>query len=117
MVSQISERLVESVQRRATRLIPSLKHLPYEERLQKINLSSLHYRPARGDMIKVYKYVHGNYNVGVNLLNLAEDSVTRGHPYKLKTVNCQTSVRKAFLIIAWLIYGTPCLRVWLLPQH
>ncbi len=35
---------VEAVQRRATRMIPSIKNLPYEERLRKLKLPTLVYR-------------------------------------------------------------------------
>ena len=44
---------IEKVQRRATKLIPTLKDLPYEERLRCLRLPSLNYRRRRGDMIQV----------------------------------------------------------------
>ena len=40
-------RMVENVQRRATRLLPELRHLSYSERLQELNLSTLLYRRKR----------------------------------------------------------------------
>ena len=40
---------VEKIQRRATRLIPSLKGLSYEERLRALKLPSLEHRRRRGD--------------------------------------------------------------------
>ena len=44
--------LLENVQRRATKLVPSLKNYSYEDRLMILNLPSLYYyRCARGDMI------------------------------------------------------------------
>ena len=46
---------IENVQRRATKYLPSLKNLSYEERLQKLKLPTLRYRRLRGDMIKTYK--------------------------------------------------------------
>ena len=46
---------VENVQRRATRQIPGLKELTYDQRLKKLKLPSLRYRRARGDMIEAYK--------------------------------------------------------------
>ena len=43
---------VESVQRRATKMIPELCKMSYEERLQALDLPSLEYRRNRGDMIQ-----------------------------------------------------------------
>ena len=53
---------LEKVQKRATKLIPALKHLPYKDRLKACNMSTLHYRRGRGDMIKTYKIVSGIYD-------------------------------------------------------
>ena len=50
---------IEGVQRRATKIIPTLKNLAYPERLKKLKLPKLAYRRARGDMIEVYKIVNG----------------------------------------------------------
>ena len=51
--------MIEKVQKRATRMISSLKTLPYEERLRALNLPSLYYHRKRGDMILVYQIFHG----------------------------------------------------------
>ena len=48
--------LIEGVQRPATKLVPELKDLEYEERLKRMDLPSLRYRRVRGDMIETYKY-------------------------------------------------------------
>jgi len=40
---------IEKIQKRATKLVLSLKHLPYIERLRQLNLSTLKYRRLRGD--------------------------------------------------------------------
>jgi hypothetical protein len=42
--------LLEGVQCRASKLIPELKELSYDERLKKIKLTSLAIRRFRGDM-------------------------------------------------------------------
>ena len=45
--------LIERVQRRATKLVPSIKNKPCTDRLTLVNLPSLYYRRKRGDMILV----------------------------------------------------------------
>jgi len=53
--------VIEKVQKKATKLVTSLKHLPCSERLKQLMLSTLKYRILRGDMrhmIEVFKIVH-----------------------------------------------------------
>ena len=45
---------IEKVQRRATKIVPGMNNLSYEERLIKLKLSSLNYRRMRGDLIQKY---------------------------------------------------------------
>ena len=73
---------IEKVQRRATKLLPNLSKMSYEGRLRKIGLPTLAYRRVRGDMIEVYKRLHGLYDIdGCPNLHLATYKVrpTRGH--------------------------------------
>ena len=56
--NQADRKLVERVQRRATRLVPELRSLPYEERLRKLNLPSLKNRRRRGDMVTMFNVMH-----------------------------------------------------------
>ena len=88
---------IENVQRRATKLIPELKHLPYTERLKKLNLPSLKYRRIRGDMINVYKILNDNDQNSTNkrIIQLNETShSTRGHDKRLKKGRYKTNIRK-----------------------
>ena len=50
---------LEGVQRRATKMIPGLKNLSYQERLKRLGMFSLNRRRLRGDMIEVFKMIHG----------------------------------------------------------
>ena len=49
--------LIESIQRRFTRMIPSIRKFSYEERLKKLGLWTLEDRRIRADLVEVYKMV------------------------------------------------------------
>ena len=75
---------LENVQRRATKLVQSIRHLDYEDRLKKLNLFSLKQRRDRGDMIMVYKIIHGYMDIKISdMFTMNTNSKTRGHHLKL----------------------------------
>jgi ribonuclease P/MRP protein subunit RPP40 len=78
------EQALESVQRLATRMIPSLRYNNYQERCETLNIFTLSYRRVRGDLILVYKVLRlGMYPALKNILPLAPPSNLRGHRLKL----------------------------------
>ena len=52
--------ILENIQRRATKILPAIGLLSYEERLIYLGLPSLEYRRLRADMIQVYKILHNH---------------------------------------------------------
>ena len=90
-------KLLEGVQRRATKLIPNLKEMNYNERLKVLKLPSLQYRRVRGDIIEAYKYLHKIYDVSPCPLTLDDNPVsTRGNSLKLKKPRYNKSVTQKF---------------------
>ena len=86
---------IENVQRRATRLLPSLSDLPYSNRLGFLKLPSLKYRRLRGDLIQLYKIVHGCYNVDYRtFFNFSHVTSTRGDKFKIFIEGCSSNIRK-----------------------
>ena len=47
--------MIEKIQRRATKLVPNLKHLLYSTRLSKFGLTDLTMRRLRTDLIQLFK--------------------------------------------------------------
>ncbi|KAK3088186.1 hypothetical protein FSP39_015873 [Pinctada imbricata] len=88
---------IENVKKRATKMLPSLKNLTYEERLKSLELPILRFRRLRGDIIEVFKILTGIYDKRVcsDLFGLNLSS-TRGHPFKLKKKRSRLDVRKHF---------------------
>ena len=98
-MSKGDQRLVEKVQRRATKLVPDLQFKPYSQRLEELGLPSLTYRRLRGDMITIYQILNGSLHVHPGLLQLSTCSRTRGHHLKLQKPRARTRSRRNYLSV------------------
>ena len=105
---------IEGVQRRATKMIPEIKKLSYPDRLKFLNLPTLAYRRARGDMIEVYKIVHNIYDINVSnkILSMREKLVSlRGHTFTLEHKRLYSKARINY-------FGNRTVNMWnSLPDH
>ena len=96
--------LLEKVQRRAVNMVVGLTSHTYEGKLKELNLPTLKERRMRGDMIQVWKYVHG-VNPGLtNLFQMAgtqHQRVSRhtGNPLNICRQNARLDVRKNFFTV------------------
>lgn len=102
--------LIEKVQRRFTKRIPSLHDLSYSERLAMINLEPLELRRLRFDLINYYKILHNqspidafehfNYYYpvassrtgGPKLLKAAKGTNTVMHSFFNRAIDCWNSL-------------------------
>lgn len=74
--------VLERVQHRATKLAHSISNLSYENRLSKLGLTTLQERRQRGDMIQLYKIMHGVEHLDRgNQFQIIQNQV-RGHCFK-----------------------------------
>ena len=55
--------MLERVQRRATKMIQTLRDVSYEMRLKECGLTTLETRRLRGDQIEVFKILNGYENI------------------------------------------------------
>ena len=88
--------LLENVQRRATKMIPGLSHLSYSDRLKHLELPTLAYRRARGDMIQVFKLTHEEigYDKSLPPIFIRSSNNLRGHTKKLFMTSAHRDIRK-----------------------
>ena len=96
---------LEKIQRRATKMVPELKDITYEERMKEMRLPSLAYRRMRGDVIEMYKYTHGIYDVSKKPFQLDPDSSRRNNGCKLFKRRWKTPARTNF-------FGNRVLNSW-----
>ena len=97
---------IERVQRRATKMVPSIKNLPYSQRLERLNLETLEYRRRRADLLETYRIMNGIHQIDQNchcskcpdkkmFMQPAQTVTTRGHSSKLR-VQEATGIRRNF---------------------
>ena len=89
---------LEAVQRNFTRRIPGMESKSYSERLEALNLESLELRRLKADLILVYKIIFGLVDVDTDkFFKLRQDSITRGHDFKVIPEHSVIDVRKHFI--------------------
>ena len=96
---------IEKVQRRVTKMIPSISALTYEERLKRTGLISLENRRLRADLLEVFKILKGFVKVNPATHFSMSDRRSRGHTLKLEKPRTRLDLRKHFfsnrVIDAW----------------
>ena len=74
-------------------MVPELRNLPYEERLERLELTTLTQRRHRGDMIQTYKLLTRKEDINPDkLFKLARRG--RGNGLKIYKKRFHTDVRK-----------------------
>jgi len=89
--------LIEKVQKRATKLIPTIRTMAYTERLKACKLPTLHLRHIRGDMIEMYKLLSGKYD-SILTPQVTRDysTITRGNDLRLKKSRVKYDLHKYY---------------------
>ncbi len=77
-------KLLGRIQRLATVLVTGMRHLPYEERLQRLGLHSLQRRRLRADLVTAFNIFKCLLDIDPNLIFLPPARRgLRGHPDKV----------------------------------
>ena len=95
---QMDKLAVEMIYRRATKLVPHLKYLSYEQRLVSIRHPLLVFRKRWGDVIQVYKIMNGIDRLDPRaFFNRALNERTRGHSQRLFVGRCRLEIIKKLI--------------------
>ena len=92
-------KLLESVQRRWTKLVDGMSELSYHNRLKALSLYSIWGRLLRADLILVWKIFNDVNSPLTGLLELSGNTRTRGNPRKLRTILADTEIRRRFFTV------------------
>ena len=82
--------MLETVQRRAKKMIPTLRNINYEMRLKECGLTTLETRRLR-DQIEVFNILNEYENI---CFPVKEERRIRGHRYTLTKKQCRLDIRK-----------------------
>ena len=87
---------LECCQRRLTKWCNSIRHLTYEERLQRLKLTTLQGRFNRGDVILTFQILKGLFNINSTDFFVYNFSRTRGHSLKIQGSTAKLNCRQHF---------------------
>ena len=87
---------LERIQRAATRWVPELRELSYEDRLKKLNLPSLEARRTRGEYITLYKCMTKMIEIDIKDFTPTSEVTTRGNSMKIQKKRGDKDARKYF---------------------
>jgi len=91
------EELLETVQRRATKMMRRLERLSYKEMLRELGLFILKKRRLRGDLLTAYKYLnHGCEEDGARFFSVVPIGRTRDNGHKPNHKKLHVNMRKNF---------------------
>ena len=97
---------VESVQRRWTREIEGMVGVSYGDRLRALSLFSVYGRLLRKDLIKIWKLMHSEEDLGiVELFDLGVNPRVRGHRFRLRVPICRSELRRKS-------FAVRCVMLW-----
>ena len=85
------------VQRRATKLVPTIRHFLHQERLRHLNLYSLSYRCTQGDVMHVFRIIRGQDRIKPHHFMPAPLTSTMGHPMKVFNPRRRVLLRSSFI--------------------
>ena len=103
--------VIENIQRRATKLVQGFRNLSYEERLERLGLTTLEKRRLRGDLIETFKILYEFDKVDKGLFQRATTQHLRGHSLKLFKHQTRLQVRSNF-------FSQRIINIWNnLPEH
>jgi len=92
--------LLQEVQRRATKMVRGMEHLPCEEKLGELGLFSLEKRRFRGELIAAFQYLEGAYKKdGDKLTSSACCNRTKCNGFKQKEGRFRLCIRKKLFTV------------------
>ena len=96
---------LEKVQHRVTKMITTLRKLPYEQRLKECTLTTLEERRKRGDLLETHKIMHGLERTPEVTFFARGDTLRRGHTFNIYEERSKREPRRNFfsqrVVIPW----------------